>query len=243
MAAPPYDDPPAYRQEANDPDEIVQPAVLILDGQFIYSESIRSSPLYELSRVIHAQSATTTEIDFQRLEYRSKTLADGSPSIAKRERQLYKLQRVPFFNQVRHESECYMKALSNKGIGTVGFKKAPFPHSGLRAARILSESQKKDSNLKRRFIFALKENGSVFEWTDSNGRLVATQTRDDTGRHMLLVALPLSRRLLDSLVALWCVWLWQLHLDYLGEGQGKKWEWNNGKLISVASHPSPSFMN
>ncbi|KAK0621984.1 hypothetical protein B0T17DRAFT_509276 [Bombardia bombarda] len=233
MAAPPpafervqgSPEPPSYRQQRDpDPDEILQPTILILDGQLIHAESVGSSPLYQLSRVIYVLSDATNSIKFERLDYRVRTLGDGTPSVSQRGKHLCNLQHYsPLFAA---EYECGLEPVSGKGLGSVNIQKRRFPHSGFRAASTPSaEDRERDKNLpKERLLFNIKESHGIYEWSDADGTVVATQQDDNNerGQHLLLVAVPLSRRMMDGLVALWCLWLWHMHASNMRGSKGWK---------------------
>jgi len=220
MTTPTFADPPSYQEQENISDELVQPATYVLRGRFVYAEGSSSTVLYELSRVIHAQGQATTSIEFQRLEYRVRTRSDGAPKVSQRLKHIYNLIRRPEI--VGQDSQC-LEGVSSKGLGDINLHKSPFPHSGFRAARLPNEEDKRcgrTPNPRHEYYFNVKDKkhgdkGYDFEWTDHNGNAVAEQTaktRDDgNAEYVLSVAVPLTRRKIDGLVALWCLWLWNRH--------------------------------
>lgn len=209
--------PPAYHEQVDDPEEILQPTIFVLGNLFIHHESLSSSPVYQLSRVIHAQGRATNEIQLERLDHRVRTLSDGSPSVAARSKHIYTLQHYSVL--FSEDFQCGIEAVSRKGVGTVAIKKSSFPHSGYRAARVPSDREKNFN--KSAYIYAIKERKDVFEWFDAKGNVVATEDQRD-GQHMLFVAVPLTRRTLDGLVALWCLWMWHVHVKDIP--QPARWE-------------------
>ncbi|KAK3389559.1 hypothetical protein B0H63DRAFT_463959 [Podospora didyma] len=236
---PPFDDePPSYREQNDDPDEILQPTVFILQGQSIHAESADSPPLYELSREIHAQGAATGLIELERIDRRIRTSSDGTPAAVVRRKDIYTLNHLLPLWAV--EYLCKIEPATRKGLGEVGFKKSPFPHTGYRAVQVLSQKEEKNSKSAAAarqaakhdcfFVVKDKKNG-VYEWCDPEGKVVATQDSADggtrTGQYKLLVAVPLSRRMMDGLVALWCLWLWHLHTVEIRE----KMTWKDVKRI------------
>jgi len=209
--------PPAYSEQRDDPEEVLQPAIFVLNDRFIHHESVASSPLYQLNRVIHAQGRAANKIELERLDHRVKTLSDGSPSVAARGRHIYNL--LHYSELFSADFTCGIESVSRKGVGRVAIKKASFPHTGFRAARTPGEREKNFN--KSAYIYAIKEKKEVFEWLDSNGNVIATEDQRD-GQHMLFVAVPLTRRMMDGLVALWCLWMWHVHIEEIP--QPARWE-------------------
>ncbi|KAL2145468.1 hypothetical protein VTI28DRAFT_7249 [Corynascus sepedonium] len=107
---------------------------------------------------------------------------------------------------------------------------------------------------KGEYWFVLRDKGSgkgvpyTWEWSDNQGRVVAKHMREERSGsseagaasagagaatqefqevHSLKVLEPLSRRERDSLVALWCLWMWHLHIQ---ESTPKK-TWEDRKRI------------
>ena len=67
-------------------------------------------------------------------------------------------------------------------------------------------------------IYCARLNGGVMEWTDGKGRLVAIDymATDRSSPESLEILVPLSRKLLDMLVA---VWISRIHQDTQREGE------------------------
>ncbi|KAK1758775.1 hypothetical protein QBC47DRAFT_397598 [Echria macrotheca] len=216
-APPSVEEPPAYQEQRDDPNEVLQPVNLVMHGRFIYSSPNESAPLYELSRTIHAQGEATTCIEFKRLDYRVRTGADGSPDVAHREKHLYNLMHLPIIFGAG--SQMSLQPMTRKGLGDVSLKRSPFPHSGFRASRQMSEHEaerekKRGRDPRREYHFVVKETKHGFEWLDQEGTAVAHQVvseRDGQIECFLFVSVPLTRRMLDGLVALWCLWVWHQH--------------------------------
>ena len=217
---PPSEEPPSYQERSDDPDELLQPINLVLHGRFVYAAPNESSPLYELSRVIHAQGEATTNIEFQRLEYRVRTRPDGTPSVSQRGKHIYNISHVPIL--FADECQSTLHAVSRKGLGNhLVLKKSPFPHSGHRAAIASEEEGGKGKKRPRNdYFFWVKEKKGKnepesYQWFNLDGKLVATHASAgiDEGQpeYVLMILEPLTRRILDGLVAFWCLWLWHEH--------------------------------
>ncbi|KAK4108999.1 hypothetical protein N656DRAFT_792223 [Canariomyces notabilis] len=229
---PPYggEEPPVYSEEGGkDAEEIVQPRVLVLHGRFIYAEVTSgvadSEPLYQLSRAIHAQGRVTQTIEFQRVDYRVRTTANGSPAVSKRFKDLYIMRYMPPLAYLGTPFQASLQPQSRHTVGEVQIVKSPIFHSGYRALKVLSESEM--ARLKREgkkvkkdgYHFVMKEGeAGAWEWTNNDGTLVARQVCESRSgdanevEHRLLVLVPLPRQTLDGLVAMWCLWMWHLHI-------------------------------
>lgn len=241
MTSPPAEQPPAYHEDASgdakDPAETMPPGVFVLHGRFVYAETAAgeadSEPLYQLSRAIHALGRSTPAVDFARLDCRVRAAAaDGSPAVSRREKELYRIEMgLPFTWTL----EVRLVPRSRQTLGEVRItRRPPFRH-GYRALKVPSEAQVRALEREGKkakldeYHFVLKEgNGKdTWLWTDPDGRLVASQMcgrpsgSNEEVVHKLRVEVPLPRRTLDSLVAMWCAWMWRLHHKAL---PGKTWE-------------------
>ncbi|KAL2127154.1 hypothetical protein VTI74DRAFT_11251 [Chaetomium olivicolor] len=238
--------PPAYCQDtAGGPDEIIPPAALVIHGRFIYplspSGEPSSDPLYQLSRAIHAVGHATEDMTIERLEYRVRTnTADGSPAVAHRARDLYQLTHhlgLPFMGV---SFEAKLTPTSNKTLGRIVITKSPPFKHGYRALKVLPEDEKLWRERKGmkvdegEYHFVIKAEGDKgWKWIDSDGRTVAKQERekkkgvDEEDEFRLRVLVSLPRRTLDSLVSLWCLWMWHIRIE---ENKPKK-TWEDRKRI------------
>lgn len=138
--------PPAYEQSQEgagpDPDEVLDPAVLVIHGRFIYlqtpSGDADSEPLYQLSRAIHAQGHATEKIGFQRMDLRVRTKPDGTPAVSKRAKDVYELEHR---NPLRYSGlpfQAWLAPQSRKTLGKVAIEKSPplSPRVSRRAGRL-----------------------------------------------------------------------------------------------------------
>jgi len=239
------EEPPSYQEQRDDPEEIMQPASFVMHGRFIYALPNESSPLYELSRVIHAQGAATTNIEFHRLEYRVRTHRDGTPDVSQRAKHIYNISRNPvlFTDDYRI---CNLHSVSRKTLGHhLILKKSPFPHSGYRATIASSEEGGTGGKRPRsQYFFWLKNVKGAYKWFDQSGKYVATQAETKEGQeqaeYRLMVVEPLTRRMRDGLVALWCLWLWHQHGIHT---KVKKDGWQEFKRIVEQPRPEIKFKN
>ncbi|KAK4121487.1 hypothetical protein N657DRAFT_647645 [Parathielavia appendiculata] len=244
-AGPSTDEPPAYQTEGAgpDPDESLGPADLVIHGRFIYplgpSGDADSEPTYQLSRAIHAQGIVTEKMTFERLDVHVRTASDGTPRLAKRAKELYELDHKREMPHLGFGFQAWMEPRSRKTLGKVAIQKSPLLQRGYRAVKVVSDHEKRwlEKQGKKvddgQYHFAIKEHGSVWQWSDPGGRVVATEVRErnDAGarqdEYRLRVVVPLPRSARDGLVALWCLWMWHIHVE---ENTPKK-TWGERKRI------------
>ncbi|KAK4238329.1 hypothetical protein C8A03DRAFT_43925 [Achaetomium macrosporum] len=207
-----------------------------------------SDPLYQLSRVIHVTGRATESIDFQRLDYRVRSTSSGgeggggAPKVSRRPHDVYQLKYAPGMAYMGLPPQFRLMPQSRKTVGEVSLEKSPLFRSGWRALRVFSDGEKKKLEREGRKVkkgeyhFVIKGEDEAWEWMDPEGKVVASQQvcgerRPGAGggeglaaevEYRLKVMVPLPRRRLDGLVAMWCLWLWRIHLDKTTER--KTWE-------------------
>ena len=230
----PAEEPPAYNSSPYpDPSEILPPCRLVLHGRFIYpllsSGEPDSEPLYQLSRAIHVLTRATDTIDFARLDFRvrpSTSADDGGPSVSKRAKDVYVLRHQNRLLYAGIPFSARLLPQSRKTVGEVSIEKSPVFRHGYRAMSVVSEEERvaverKGGKVKTgEYHFVMREEKSgMWLWKDPAGALVAKQKREkpvvEGGEavYSLEVLVPLSRRLRDALVALWCLWMWHIHIE------------------------------
>ncbi len=228
------EEPPAYNPSPYpDPSEILPPCRLVLHGRFVYpllsSGEPDSEPLYQLSRAIHVLTRATDTIEFARLDFRVRnpTSADGGgPSVSKRAKDVYVLRHQAPLLYAGIPFSARLLPQSRKTVGEVSIEKSPVFRHGYRAMSVISEEERvaverKGGTVKTgEYHFIMREDkGGMWLWKNPAGTLVAKQTRedpavaDDEAVYVLEVLVPLSRRLRDALVALWCLWMWHIHIE------------------------------
>ncbi|KAJ4289360.1 hypothetical protein N0V88_007112 [Collariella sp. IMI 366227] len=206
-------DPLHQRQQQRRPKRNHPALLLVIHGRFIYplpasgSGEPFSDPLYQLSRAIHSVSTATEDITIERLEYR---------------RDLYRMSHraeLPFMGL---PFEAKLLPQSNKTLGKISIVKSPLFRHGYRALKVLPEEEQ------------LRRQKKGLKWMDKEGTTVAKEERvgwkgksEEGDEYRLRVLVPLSRRTLDSLVALWCLWMWHVHIE---ESKPKK-TWEDRKRI------------
>jgi hypothetical protein len=192
-AALPGEEPPAYELRPEgagpDPDEVLDPAIFVIHGHFIYLQSAAgdtdSEPVYKLSRAIHAQGNATEKVDFQRFDLRVRTAADGSPAVSKRPKDVYTLHHRKPMRISGIPFQAWMEPQSRKTLGKVSIEKSPVFHSGFRALRVVTDAgqlwlkrQGKPPVKKGEYHFVVKEQGeTAWQWNDADGAVVAHQVQ------------------------------------------------------------------
>jgi len=200
-----------------------------------------SNPLYQLSRAIHAQGRATESIDFQRLDYRVHN-SDGlvGPSVTHRARDVYTLlHRPPMFDYVPLDARIappttnlkrnmgQLKVLVSLWApylpGKKKFRVVRVPSEDDQAIWRLRGDKEKLKEKNWETVFQLsREHDKEWCWHDSEGRLLARQmeqvrkageTEETEQEHQLRILVPLPRKEMDALVALWCLWMWHLHVE------------------------------
>ncbi len=226
----PAEEPPAYNPSPYpDPSEILPPCRLVLHGRFVYpllpSGEPDSEPFYQLSRAIHVLTRATDTIDFARLDFRVRT-GDGGPSVSKRAKDVYVLRHQNPLLYAGIPFSARLLPQSRKTVGEVSIEKSPVFRHGYRAMSVVSEEERvtvesrggKVRTGQYHFVM-VEEKGGMWLWKDPAGVLVARQTREEPAveggeaLYSLEVLVPLSRRLRDGLVALWCLWMWHIHIE------------------------------
>jgi hypothetical protein len=205
--------PPSYTQAISDAaDDLLQPVILVLDGQSIHAESDPTVPLYEVNRGIASLGPATSVVEFARMERR---VANANP----RSRHIYNLHhaqpliRVP---SARH-AEYFIQAVAApaRRLGHLGLKQArvaehwtvlPVDMKGW------TEMDRPPFGADAEPVLEARHRQGACKWTDGDGRDVAMEYDSDR-EHRLLITASLQREMLDALVALWCCRVWQQSVD------------------------------
>ncbi|KAH6631223.1 hypothetical protein F5144DRAFT_592280 [Chaetomium tenue] len=257
---PPYE-PPAYNARpdttAPDPDALLDPCTLVIHGRFIYpilpSGEPDSEPIYQLSRAIHEQGAAAERIEFQRLDLRIRNNNDPDavtgPSLARRPKDVYWLEHRKPLPHAGIPFQAWLEPQTRKALGKIVVEKSPVFRHGYRAVKVVSDAEKRwmeregKKVRKGEYHFVVKEGeGRDWEWSDAEGRAVAVQVREavEGGEEVfrLRVLVPLARRARDSLVALWCLWMWHIRIE---ENIPKRtWEDRKRIMQMPRIYPSPT---
>ncbi|KAK4180631.1 hypothetical protein QBC36DRAFT_229257 [Triangularia setosa] len=233
-----------------DPNDPMPPATFSLHGRFIHASTTSSDPSYQTNHPILTLTHGSRQIDFQRVQHKYKTSnTTGQPVISHRGKDIYTLaHHLPILGM---PFQAVAVPKSRKTLGEIHIAKAPVFHTGYRANRVLPEQEvarleRKGEKVPREYHWQMKEAGGgkgeeAWEWKDGDGRTVAVQwkERSDVGGQpgssrdpnagdkggwvpKLQVLVELDRRTLDSLVAVWCLWV--IHLHHEATKPKKTWE-------------------
>ena len=199
--------------------DVQDPAVLVLAGQSIISETADSAHLYQIGRDVTSTSPADSTVRFERAEY---GLPDNdqskSPGGSQKQKQHLFYLVHPVGAQYRTDlpAHYYMTSAVPGMIGNIRFEtsKARLQRTGFRAflspKRSARDQPLFDNDKTRQqllFNATPKWKGcESFTWTDAGGRKVAYE--DEDGQHKLVVTLPMPLELRDALVALWILRLW-----------------------------------
>lgn len=215
-------------------DDLVQPVILVPDGQAIYAETDPTVHLYEVNRGLASLGEATLAVEFTRMEQRS-----GS-STNRRARHIYSLRRKPppmhlrRVTGIRNHEKGYddkntpdyfiqSVAAPSRRLGHMGFQ-ANSTRGGQWSATVLlvdmkgwTESDSPPFVAGAVPVFTARQRQGACKWmlgagggTDADGAQdVAMEYDTEPAVHRLLVTAPLPRERLDALVALWCCRVWQ----------------------------------
>ncbi|KAH6857142.1 hypothetical protein B0I37DRAFT_91270 [Chaetomium sp. MPI-CAGE-AT-0009] len=249
-----------------DPDELLDPCTLVIHGRFIYpilptpgsadphTGEADSEPAYQLSRAIHGQGHAAEHIEFQRLDLRVRNGDDlaAGPSLARRAKDVYWLEHRRALPRAGMPFQAWLEPQTRKALGKLTVEKAPPFRLGYRANRVVSDAERRwleregKKVKKGEYYFAVKGKGFEgrdWEWSDPEGKVVAVQVREAVEGEggggevfRLRVLVPLSRRVRDSLVALWCLWMWHIRVE---ENTPKRtWE-DRKRILQMAPNVYP----
>ena len=239
---PPYE-PPAYNLRpdttAPDPEELLDPCTLVIHGRFIYpifhapgsADTSAGEPdseaAYQLSRAIHEQGPAADRIEFQRMDLRIRNNNDpdavAGPSLARRAKDIYWLEHRKPMAHAGIPFQGWLEPQTRKALGKISMEKSPAFRPGYRANRVVSDAEmrwaeREGKKIKKgEFYFTVRGRGRDWEWSDAEGRAVAAQVREAVagGEEVfrLKILVPLTRRMRDTLVALWCLWMWHIRIE------------------------------
>ncbi|KAJ9165553.1 hypothetical protein NKR19_g272 [Coniochaeta hoffmannii] len=191
-------------------DDLLQPVILVLDGQSIYAESDPTINLYEVNRGITSLGRATLNVKFTRID---RSAGNANP----RPKHIYDLHHTPSLVRVpsTHAAEYFIEALAapaRRLLGHLGFRTThgiPKDWAALPVdMRGWSELHYPPFVAGAAPVFEAHHREGVCRWTDGDGRDVAVEYDSDR-QCRLLVTAPLPRETRDALVALWCCRLWQ----------------------------------
>ncbi|KAL1906058.1 hypothetical protein Sste5344_008169 [Sporothrix stenoceras] len=203
--------------------DIVQPTILVLDGQAIYAETDPSTHLYEVNRGLASLGEATLAVEFTRFEQRA------GHSTNRRERHIYNLRRKPPPMHLRrvtgvrnHEKGQHNKntpdyfiqsvAAPSRRLGHLGYQTTNSIRGGQWSATVLPVDMKGwaerdcppfvDGTAP---VFTARQRQGACKWMLGDGadvdsaQDVAMEYDSELAVHRLLVTAPLTRENLDAL--------------------------------------------
>lgn len=199
--------------------DALDPAVLVLAGQSIISETAASTPLYQIDRGVTSTPPADSTVRFERVEH---GLPDNdqskSPDSSQKQKQHLFYLVHPVGAQYRTDlpAHYYITSALPGMIGNIRFEtsKARLQKTEFRAflspKRSARDQPLFDNDKTRQqllFNATPKWKGcESYTWADAGGRKVAYE--DGGGQHKLVITMPISMELRDALVALWILRLW-----------------------------------
>lgn len=112
--------PPTYTQAVSDAaDDVLQPVILVLDGQSIHAESDKTVPFYQVNRGIANLGPATFVVEFSRTEF-------NAVNARQRSRHIYNLHHphsLQWVSSTRH-AEYFIRAVAApaRRLGRLGLK-------------------------------------------------------------------------------------------------------------------------
>ena len=211
-------------------DEVVQPTILVISQHFIRAQSSVGAVLYELSQDITQSSDGESKASLSRVVRGVRMSASGAPRATQRSRHIYDLKRLPSLLANGFPYCLDATSRSAAAAGHLGLKTTSFPRTGAKILRM--ESDKAGGSFPKGYKArreTAKHNGSMFElrkahdhyeWIDSEGHRIAVEDHT-TDYFQLIVTTPLSRPVIDALVASWCLKIWHDRIELsIGKPQG-----------------------
>lgn len=196
--------------------EVVDPAVLLLAGEYILGESAASMPLYQLSRsVISFSPKQDSTVIFERVEHQLPEKATSTEPTKQRNRCLFYLVHPLGAEYQTDIPAYYITSMSPGMIGNIQFEtsKPRFQKKEFRALLSANKSASDrslfDKKAQQQLLFSVKPKwmGDRYKWTDPNGGEIAFEDSKDD-QYKLVVTAHMQREMRDALAAMWALRLW-----------------------------------
>ncbi|KAI1381239.1 hypothetical protein F4677DRAFT_119973 [Hypoxylon crocopeplum] len=215
---PPGENPPPYiTGNPGNPEEVVQPVILVLAGQFIRAQTSDGPPLYELSRDVSRASiseAHLAQVSLERLIHNVRVNANGTPRVKQHNRHIFELKHLP--PVISTGFPYCLDAMSRSAVGNLALKTTSFPRSGFKVVKIKPEKEdgfpkgyraRKESLKEVEDIFDVRKRRGHYEWVRTGEQRIAIE--DKTGdEHKLILISAVTRRTMDALIGSWCLRIW-----------------------------------
>lgn len=213
------DFPPSYEDVIEDPSKsVIEPAILVQAGQFIYVENAASRPLYQISRDITVFPQKESTVMFERIEHSVPEKAESKAPVESRNRHLYYVVH-PASAQYRKDIPAYYLTSASPGmLGNINFELSKPSLGRVDMTALLSADKSSADNppfdeKSQRPLFSVKSkwrwNSGRYTWLDCDDKQVAFEERRKGGdKPKLVITAPLQGEMRDALVALWILKLW-----------------------------------
>ncbi|KAI1652308.1 uncharacterized protein F4817DRAFT_322841 [Daldinia loculata] len=222
------EDPPPYIPEnRNDGDDVLQPAIFVLDGHYIRAQTADGAPLYELSRDVRrspTSEAQLAQVTLERLIRNVRISTNGTPRVIHRSRHIFKLKHLP--PVISTGFPYVLDAISRHAIGNLALKPASFPRSGYKVVKTKPEKEsgfpkgyraRKESLKGDEVIFDILKKRDHYEWMHPiDGSRIAVEDEMEN-QHRLIVTTPITRKMMDAMVASWTLRIWRDGMKSHGE--------------------------
>ncbi len=205
---------PPYEEANEGPSkDILKPAVLVLAGQSIVSETATATPLYQMNWSVTSIPQKDSSVVFERVEHVQAEKVEGTAPGKQQNRHLFYLAHPAGAQFLTDNPAYYITSVVSEMLGNISlevcksrFQKSEFK-ALLSAKKSMSASPLFDENAQPLFDVKLNWMGRRYTWTDSQSQQVAYE--DGKVRpHKLVVTASMERAMRDALVATWCLRLW-----------------------------------
>ncbi|PFH58069.1 hypothetical protein XA68_14205 [Ophiocordyceps unilateralis] len=202
------DEPPSYSRghhQRSFHNPIVQPTTLIAAGRFVYSDKSHAPPqtLYEISHDADTLTDAVRIVRVERLDHAVKHQDGGAPQLSTRAKHIYDLRHpnaitAPTFPF--HADPASRQSLGSLGITTF----RPWKRALARGYRVHRAARGPHRLLCGEVHFTavpVKDKAVMFEWFDSQERLIARELTERGGVKSLLISAEMTMRNRDALMA------------------------------------------
>ncbi|KAI0181730.1 hypothetical protein GGR52DRAFT_584226 [Hypoxylon sp. FL1284] len=232
-------DPPPYAAggssttRRNDAEDVVQPVILIHAGQYVRARTAGGAALYQLSRDVRRSATSESQLAQVTLERLVHVVRGGGRAPQQRARAVFELTHTPsvlatgFPYSLEPASRSALGRLALRGPAGASALALPGTDAaaGLRVVRIRPEAARprRDDQFPKGYrarrgslfreaelVFDVARTRGRYEWRGADGARLAVEDLTDDGELARLVLLaPVTRRVLDAMVASWCLRMWR----------------------------------
>ncbi|CAN8102438.1 unnamed protein product [Discula destructiva] len=197
----------------NPPPFSVTPGTIVIAPQSVLIRCPVSGarPLYQILTPLNGHASSNYLIDMPATRHLKE---DGTLKTIRERDQLYRLQRPRIIETSRVGQDTRSVTVSgqhsNQFSGVMLRKDVAL---GLAGIKCCFEASSTDEDGRARTLYHARQKKGVWEWHDGGGTLVAIEPTPAVNRHLeedsLEILVPLDKRNLDLIVALWVARLYQ----------------------------------